>query len=127
LAKVQGRYLSIADPAHAPAGDYAKQALTSLGFWKKVSPWTVRAQNVTAALFLVEREEAPFGIVYKTDVRGRKLIVVLATFPEHTHLPILYELAMVANQNSVATRHFYEFLNSPAGNKTFRRFGFLSP
>ena len=50
-----------------PAGIYGKAALTSLGLWAKVSPSVAEADNVRAALVLVARGEAPYGIVYATD------------------------------------------------------------
>jgi molybdate transport system substrate-binding protein len=127
LAKAQGHHLAIADPTHAPAGEYAKQALTSLGFWPSLSTWTVRAQNVSAALLLVARKEVPFGIVYDTDVRSRKNIETLAAFPENSHRPIFYDLAIVKNRDNDVTRRFYDFLKSERGVKIFRRFGFLLP
>ncbi|WP_431269128.1 molybdate ABC transporter substrate-binding protein [Dankookia sp. P2] len=50
----QGR-LATGDPAHVPAGIYAKAALESLGQWAAIAPRLARAENVRAALLLVER------------------------------------------------------------------------
>ncbi len=127
LHQIRGHRLAIADPMHAPAGDYAKAALTSLGLWKSLSSRTVRAQNVRAALLLVERQEAPFGIIYQTDARASKAVRILGTFPEDTHPPILYGLAIIRNKDNAANRRFYNFLQSPDAKKIFRRFGFLTP
>lgn len=119
--------LAIADPSHAPAGDYAKQALTSLGLWKRLSGRAVRTQNVRAALLLVEKNEASFGIIYETDTRSNNAVRVLGIFPEDSHPPILYGLAIIRNRDNAAARRFYNFLKSPNSIKTFRRFGFLTP
>ncbi len=59
--------LSVGDPAHVPAGIYAEQALKKLGMWDKVAPRLAPAADVRSALLLVERGEAPAGIVYATD------------------------------------------------------------
>jgi len=127
LHQVREQRLAIADPAHAPAGDYAKAALASLRLWKSLSGRTVRAQNVRAALLLVERQEAALGIIYQTDARASNAVRILATFPENSHPPILYWLAIVRNKDNSATRRFYDFLKSPAGVKNFQHFGFLPP
>jgi len=127
LVRTRGHRVAIADPAHAPAGDYAKKALSSLGFWKDMSARTIRAQNVRAALLLVERQEMPFGIVYETDARSSRSVLVLAEFPANSHPPILYGLAILGAKNKGATRKFYDFLRSTPGKKIFNRFGFLTP
>jgi len=128
LSQVRGnRRLAIADPAHAPAGEYAKIALTSLGLWQSLSGRTVRARDVRAALLLVERQEASFGIIYRTDAQSSHAVRILAAFPEDSHPPILYGLAIIRNMDKGATRRFYDFLKSPRGQIIFRRYGFLTP
>src|SRR5208337_2838868 len=64
--------LAMANPDSVPAGKYAKSALVSLGVWTDVEKQIARAENVRAALALVSRGEAPFGIVYMTDARADK-------------------------------------------------------
>ena len=49
--------LAMADTASVPAGKYGKAALERLGAWPMVAPHVVRAENVRAALALVERAE----------------------------------------------------------------------
>ena len=127
LAGTRGHRVAIADPAHAPAGNYAKKALSSLGFWKDMSARTIRAQTVRAALLLVERQETPYGIVYETDAQSSRSVHVLAKFPEDSHPPILYGLAILRAKNKGTTRKFYDFLRSTPGKKIFNRFGFLTP
>ena len=50
--------LAVADPAHVPAGLYARQALTALGVWEGIAPKTARAGDVRGALALVARVRA---------------------------------------------------------------------
>src|SRR5207237_1195665 len=61
--------VAMADPAAVPAGRYGQAALERMGAWDAVAPHVVRAENVRAALALVERGAAAFGIVYATDAR----------------------------------------------------------
>ena len=60
----------MANPDSVPAGKYGKSALEKLGVWTSVEKQVARAENVRAALALVSRGEAPFGIVY-SDRRAR--------------------------------------------------------
>ena len=80
LLGANGR-LATGDPAHVPVGIYAEQALKKLGWWDKIAPRLARTADVRAALLLVERGEAPAGIVYATDAAVSKAVMVAGTFP----------------------------------------------
>src|SRR3546814_6566065 len=47
--------VAMADTRSVPAGKYGKAALEKLGLWGAVRPHVVAAENVRAALALVER------------------------------------------------------------------------
>ena len=55
--------LAMAIPESVPAGKYGKSALEKLGVGAGVEKQVAHAENVRAALALVFRGEAPFGIV----------------------------------------------------------------
>src|SRR5579875_2312049 len=59
--------LATGDPAHVPVGLYAEQALKKLGVWDYAQQHIAPAADVRSALLLVERGEAPAGVVYSTD------------------------------------------------------------
>lgn len=122
-----GRRLAIADPGHVPAGIYARAALEALGLWQGLADRTVRAANVRAALALVDRGEAPVGIVYATDARISSRVRVVGGFPPESHPPIVYPLALVAGRGAGAARRFYDHLRSEAAAMVFRAHGFLVP
>ena len=125
LARALGdRRLAIADPAAVPAGRYAKAALTSLGAWPSVEPKLARTENVRAALALVERGEAPLGIVYATDARASTKVRVVGQFSAASHPPISYPIALLATAASPDAEPFRRFLISSPGRAIFRRFGF---
>ncbi|HEY6870885.1 MAG TPA: molybdate ABC transporter substrate-binding protein, partial [Novosphingobium sp.] len=119
----QGR-LAMADPDSVPAGKYGKAALTSLGVWPAVAPRVARAENVRAALALVERGEAPFGVVYATDARASARVRIVGIFPAATHPPITYPLALLKASTNPEAEGFRRFLLSPAGKAIFARRGF---
>ncbi len=117
--------LAMADPDSVPAGKYGKAALTSLGVWQSVEPKVARAENVRAALALVERGEAPLGIVYATDAMAARGVRVAGIFPAASHPPITYPIARLKAAASPDAEPFRAFLVSRAGKAIFARYGFL--
>lgn len=119
--------LALADPEAVPAGKYAKAALTNLGVWSGVAAKVAPAENVRAALALVERGAAPFGIVYATDARAAKAVRVVGTFPASSHPPIRYPVAVLKASRHPDALGFRAFLLSREGRAIFTRHGFSAP
>lgn len=118
--------LAMADPDAVPAGKYGKASLTALGVWSSVEGRIARAENVRAALALVERGEAPFGIVYATDAMASKGVRTIGVFPANTHPPITYPIAVLKSATSRDAEPFRRFLISSAGKAIFARYGFTA-
>ena len=118
--------VAMADPAAVPAGRYGQAALERLGAWAAVAPHVVRAENVRAALLLVERGAAPFGIVYATDARASTAVRVAGLFPADSHPPIRYPVARL-KAGSAEAEGFRRWLVSGQGRAVFARFGFTRP
>ncbi|MEO1092559.1 MAG: molybdate ABC transporter substrate-binding protein [Pseudomonadota bacterium] len=118
--------LATGDPDHVPAGRYAKEALEHLGQWSSLEPRLARADNVRAALALVERGEAPLGIVYATDAAASDDVTVVATFPPESGTPITYAFALVAGTATPDAEALLAFMTAEAGLTMFERFGFVS-
>jgi molybdate transport system substrate-binding protein len=123
LLGAEGR-LAMADPDAVPAGKYGKAALGRLGVWEAVSPRVVRAENVRAAMALVERGAAPLGIVYETDARASKGVSIAGIFPATSHPPIRYPLAVLNSATIPEAEAFRRFLLSREGRAIFARHGF---
>jgi molybdate transport system substrate-binding protein len=122
---LKGGRLSVADTNAVPAGKYAKAALQKLGLWDKVEPSLAQNDNVRAALALVERGEASLGIVYRTDAMVAK-VKVIGTFPEDSHPPIVYPVALtVQGAKSEAAKAYLEYLKSDAAKAVFEQAGFV--
>lgn len=124
LAGADGR-IATGDPSNVPVGRYAQAALSWMGQWDKVSPRLARADNVRSALLLVERGEAPLGIVYATDAAASKGVTVIGTFPAESHPAVTYPFAITrrAAENPQA-RGFFAFVTGAEAAETYRRFGF---
>ncbi len=116
--------MAMGDPDHVPAGIYGKQALMALGMWDDIKDRVAPMKDVRAALVMVEREETPFGIVYSTDARISKKVRIVDVFPETSHPPIIYPVAILAEKESPATKRLILFLQSPEARAVFLKHGF---
>ncbi len=121
--------LATGDPAHVPVGIYAEQALRRLGVWALAEPRLARAENVRAALLLVQRGEAPAGIVYSTDAAATAHalsggVAVAGIFPENSHDRITYPFAVTRAGDTPEARALLAFLAGPEAREIFARRGF---
>ncbi len=116
--------LALGDPSHVPAGIYATQALIWMGWWERVSGRLVPTSDVRAALVFVERGECAAGIVYSTDAAISTKVEVVAQFPQGSHDPIVYPIAVVKDRNRKAVEDALAFFRSPEALAVFRRYGF---
>lgn len=114
--------LSIGDPSHVPAGKYARQSLEYFGWYKQLENKILPAKEVRSALMIVELEEAPAGIVYRTDALKSDKVRILGLFPERSHNPIVY-VAGVCKDNKPA-KEFFTYLNSGEIKSIWIKYGF---
>lgn len=119
--------IATGDPAHVPVGLYAKQALTKLGLWSKAEPRLAPAADVRSALLLVERGEAPLGIVYATDAAASAGVAVAGVFPPGSHDTITYPFAVIKANDTPEARAMLAFLSGPAAKAMFAKRGFSTP
>ncbi len=119
----EGR-LAMADPDTVPAGKYGRAALVALGVWPSIAKKIAAAENVRAALAMVERRQVPFGIVYETDARASRAVRIVGVFPAAGHRPITYPLALLSRSTHKEATGFHRFLLSARGKAIFRRYGF---
>lgn len=115
-------HLSMGDPAHVPAGKYAKQALEYYGWFGELEGKILPAKDVRSALMMVEMNEAPLGVVFKTDALKSKKVKILNTFPEASHNPIVY-MGGVCRDN-IAAKNFFEYVKSDAAKSIWTKNGF---
>jgi molybdate transport system substrate-binding protein len=116
--------LAVCTIESCPAGVYGKQSLEKLGIWTRVQPKLAQADNVRAALLLVARSEAKFGIVYGTDAKAEPLVKVIDTFPASTHDPIVYPIALTRDSKSPDAAAFEAFMRSMEATKILSGQGF---
>lgn len=116
--------LAIGQPESVPAGKYGKSALEKLGIWSSVEKKVAGAESVRAALALVSRGEAPYGIVYQTDVSADPGVAVVGTFPADSHPPIIYPIAITATSTNPDVKAYFDYLKSAKAVPFFEHEGF---
>lgn len=120
--------IAIGDPASVPAGQYAREALTSLGLWEEVLSKASLGTNVTEVLNWVAEGSAQAGIVYATDAATTDRVKVAAAAPEGSlSEPVIYPAGLVqASGNKEEAGVFLEFLQSKEAMRVFEKYGFIS-
>jgi molybdate transport system substrate-binding protein len=116
--------LAMANVDAVPAGKYGKASLEKLGVWPSVADRVAQAENVRAALLLVSRGEAPLGIVYRTDAAADPSVKILGAFPDDSHSPVTYPIAVLASSNNRDAEAFVAFLQSTAARTIWEKHGF---
>ena len=114
--------IAMGDPAYVPAGIYGREALMSLGVWMNLRHRLIPTANDRLATVLVERGEAPLGIVYASDSHTSHALRLVAAFPQSSHTPIVYPLGLISD--SAAVRDFRDFLFSEKASTIFTESGF---
>jgi len=117
--------LAMANVDSVPAGKYGKAALGHLGVWDAVADKIVQADNVRAALAFVASGEVPLGIVYATDAAAEPNVRIVGVFPDDSHPPILYPVALTASSENPDAAAFLDFIQSDVARPAFEKQGFV--
>lgn len=124
LANLGNEPIALGDPAAVPAGRYAKAALESLGLWEGLEDQVIPAENVRAALALVERGEVSLGIVYASDALASGRVEVTERLDPASHPAILYPAAVTANSQNGDAADFVAYLTAPEARAILAAHGF---
>ena len=110
-----------------PAGQYAEEALTSLGIWDRIQDKVSFGTNVTEVLNQVAASSADAGIVYATDAASMaEQVDVIAEAPEGSlKKKVIYPVAVLkGSAHSEEAADFVEFLKTEEAMKVFEAYGF---
>ena len=121
--------IALGDPESVPAGQYAKEALTSLNVWDSIQDKVSFGTNVTEVLNQVAAASADAGIVYATDAASMAdQVTVVAEVPEGSlEKKVIYPAAVVkATAHEDAAKAFVEFLQTPEAMEVFEAYGFVA-
>ena len=118
--------IAIANPAHAPYGIAAREALQSVGVYEEVKSRLVLGENVSDTLRLVETGNVDVAIV------ALSLVIVgdepYELIPENLHAPLKQSIVVTkTGDNESNARKFIEFLSSQSGRTVMESYGFVLP
>jgi len=123
LSQLSGETLMLANPAYAPFGKAAREALESAGMWDVIADKVVYGSYVSQTLHMAEAGSADAAIVALSLVLGGDGDWIL--IPETQHEPIRQVMAVLrGTENEETARAFIEFVKSETGQEILRRFGF---
>jgi len=126
LREPRFRRIGIANPAHAPYGTAAEEALRAAGIWDDVRPKLVYGESIRATLQFLQTGAVDAAIV----------ALSIAAVPEIDRAPIDPALHRPLNQAAAVVRRsarpelalgFLQFVNGAQGRPIMKRYGFLLP
>jgi molybdate transport system substrate-binding protein len=122
--------IAIANPAHAPYGRAAEEALRQSGVYDAVKDRLVLGENISQTAEFVESGNADAGIIALSLVlsptmkdKGRAWNI-----PDNLYTPIEQGAVVVrAAANPQAARQFFDYIKMPATAALLERYGFALP
>jgi len=120
------RRIAIANPAHAPYGLAAQQALQAAGLWDAIRPKLVYGENVQQAVQFVESGSAEAGLVARS-LAGRPNLIFTEVAPS-LYAPLNQTAVVLARSKQPAlAASFLDFVKGARGRAALKAFGFLVP
>ena len=129
--------IAIGDAATVPAGQYANQALNSIGLYSSdtgkdgayigaLADKVVLADKVGTAASYVSSGNCQIGFVYSSDIYRYDGIEVAFTVPASAHKAILYPgAALKSSKNTDTAKDFLNFcLTDPDALRIWSQYGF---
>ena len=128
LADGRLQRLAIANPAHAPYGARAREALTHAGLWPAIEPRLVIGENISQAAQFASTGSAQGGII-SLSLAMAPALAALGRFeliPAHFHKPLAQRMVLLKGAPPAAVA-FYAYLAQPPAQEVMARFGFTRP
>jgi len=126
LLSPQIKHIAITNPAHAPYGAAAKEALIAAGVWEAIQPRIVYGENVRQTLQYIQNGDAEAGIISLSVADVPEITWTL--IDQALHAPLDQALAVVtsSSQQDLALE-FASFVNGPLGRPIMQKHGFIFP
>lgn len=120
--------ISIANPAHAPYGMAAEEALISSGLHEDIKDKLVYGRNITDAFVQIETGNAEVGIIaYSLGIAnedGYDFILL----DDELHDPIEQVIGVVSySDHTDEANAFIDFITTGAGKEIMENYGFVVP
>lgn len=128
LADGRLRKFAIANPAHAPYGMRAREALQHAGLWARIEPVLVLGENISQATQFAVSGSTEGGIIALSlasspAVKARGTFALIA---ESWHRRLAQRMVVLAGAHP-GTARFYAYLASAEARLILQRYGFEVP
>jgi molybdate transport system substrate-binding protein len=119
---------AIANPAHAPYGRRAEEALRHAGVWDAIEGKLVFGENVAQAAQFATQGDTQGGIIAYSLALSPDLskLGTYALIPQGWHQPLNQRMALLKGAGETA-QSFYAFMQGPSARAIMRRYGFVLP
>lgn len=114
---------ALANPETAPAGQYTKKYLQSIGAWEALKNKAAYSSNVRQTLRLIEYGGLN-GFIYASDAKASKGVKILYKIPHNSLAPITY-YAVSLSKTAQHEQSFIDFLKSGNAVSIWEKHGFL--
>ena len=119
--------ISLGNPKHVPAGQYARDALLKKDLWESLQAKFIFGETVRQVLDYLKRGEVDCGFVYGTDAqKGGSRITVIEEIP--LDQPVTYPIALLDQAVEPELGHaLLDFITGPQGLRILQASGFKKP
>lgn len=128
LASPDIERLSIANPAHAPYGMAAEEALINSDMYNDVEEKLVFGRNITDAFVQIETGNAEVGIIAYSLGIANEEDYHFVLLDEQLHEPIEQVIGVVSySDHTEEGQQFIDYIISGEGKETMEAYGFIVP
>lgn len=118
-------YITIGEPSTVPSGQYATQALQTLGLYDAIEDKLEFAKSTAEIIEDVEKDNTYAAFVYKTDAVGNNDIRIVEEIPITDYSSIVYPMAATSNTAYLKQVEALEnFLLSDQAQSILESYGF---
>jgi molybdate transport system substrate-binding protein len=128
LADGRVKKFAIANPAHAPYGRRAEEALRHFGLWDEIKDRLVLGENVSQAAQFATSSDTQGGIIAHSLALSLDVskLGTYALIPDEWHEPLRQRMVLIKGAGETA-QQFHAFMQGPSARAIMRRYGFGFP
>ncbi len=117
--------IAVGDPKSVPAGQYAEEAFRTLALFDAIKGKLIYAKDVREVLTWVETGNVQAGLVYETDAKISKKVVISAVAPEGSHKRVIYPVGVLKESKyPEEAKAFVDYFFTDEAKAVFARYGF---
>ncbi|MFK5976956.1 MAG: molybdate ABC transporter substrate-binding protein [Sulfurovum sp.] len=122
--------IAIANPIHAPYGEKSKQAMESIGIYKKIKSQIVFGENISITAGYIYTQAVEIGVIALSSAlspniaNGKYWAYYLIDDELHKPLNQGYGITKYGSASTLAKK-FYNFMQTDKSNLIMKKFGFV--